>query len=121
MPVYERRCNDCAHRFEAFSSMAESDRIRCPICTGTTSNIITTIRVSTGELHGQAQHLREIKVHPTEVREANRIFGSTGVTFDPKGRAIAPDSRAARRFFEREHTLKRQAQERRDANTQMTQ
>lgn len=32
MPTYDYRCNDCGHEFEAFQSMSESPKRKCPEC-----------------------------------------------------------------------------------------
>ncbi len=32
MPTYDYRCKFCGHRFEAFQSMSESPKRKCPAC-----------------------------------------------------------------------------------------
>ncbi len=32
MPTYDYRCKSCGHRFEAFQSMSESPKRKCPAC-----------------------------------------------------------------------------------------
>ncbi|MBN2655330.1 MAG: zinc ribbon domain-containing protein [Nitrospirae bacterium] len=34
MPVYEYKCNDCTHEFEANQSMNENPLTNCPACGG---------------------------------------------------------------------------------------
>ena len=46
MPVYNYRCKDCKHEFEATQSMKEDSISECPECKGFTQRIISNVGVT---------------------------------------------------------------------------
>lgn len=42
MPIYERKCDKCNFEFEAFVSLREKEKIKCPECKGKTSQVFST-------------------------------------------------------------------------------
>ncbi len=41
MPIYEYRCDDCGHQFDAFQKITEDPVSECPECGGTVHKLVS--------------------------------------------------------------------------------
>jgi putative FmdB family regulatory protein len=111
MPVYARRCQACNLKFDAFATMAQSTFIRCQQCGGPTSVDWSDAKppaVVKESYHGRDSIMWERACKPAEVEECRKLYEGTGIDINDKGEFSAPDKSAARKFYKREASLKKQ-------------
>ena len=114
------KCN-CGFTGDVFAKVADLDakgRLPCPECGERAEQDYAAKQVSAhgDEVHGAAQITPEVRCSPEEVATLRKRFGDgTGHCWQDNGRVKFKDKTEARKFFNREQSIKRRAQDKADA------
>lgn len=97
MPMYVRRCSECAHTFEEFAKIDERDAIRCAQCGAATEGVPTAIKTQR-RFAGSEAMSRVYEFIPSDVHRMRKITAGTGATIDDTGHVWFDDRSTETKF-----------------------
>jgi len=102
MPLYVYQCPACKRVDEEFRTVDDRNRMpQCPTCDATMGRALDIE-------HGSARNAScgeiisvNAGVMPKQIPQANKMFGDLGITFSPRGDAVAPNRAAYLKYLNR--------------------